>query len=124
MAQAGVAIHEYKPLAVKQAVAGYGGADKKQMQEMVRLTLGLPSIIKSDDAAARDAVCVFAFEGRERTRAPLDRYDIRDHTQLHQHLSNELGEKSPGLIAEGAHLGVPAAVELARDVLAAQDRRS
>jgi crossover junction endodeoxyribonuclease RuvC len=56
MAQAGVAIHEYKPLAVKQAVAGYGGADKKQMQEMVRLTLGLPSIIKSDDAA--DAVAI------------------------------------------------------------------
>lgn len=56
MAQAGVAIHEYKPLAVKQAVAGYGGADKKQMQEMVRMTLGLPSIIKSDDAA--DAVAI------------------------------------------------------------------
>ena len=56
MAQAGVVIHEYKPLAVKQAVAGYGGADKKQMQEMVRMTLELPSIIKSDDAA--DAVAI------------------------------------------------------------------
>jgi crossover junction endodeoxyribonuclease RuvC len=56
MVQAGVAVHEYKPLAVKQAVAGYGGADKKQMQEMVRMTLGLPGIIKPDDAA--DAVAI------------------------------------------------------------------
>lgn len=54
LAQAGIPIAEYKPLAIKQAVAGYGGADKKQMQEMVRLTLSLPSIIKPDDAA--DAV--------------------------------------------------------------------
>ena len=44
LAQAGVPIHEYKPTAVKQAVAGYGGADKKQMQEMVRLTLRLSAI--------------------------------------------------------------------------------
>jgi crossover junction endodeoxyribonuclease RuvC len=56
LAQSGLEIYEYKPLAVKQAVAGYGGADKKQMQEMVRQTLSLPSIIKPDDAA--DAVAV------------------------------------------------------------------
>lgn len=56
MARAGIPIHEYKPLVVKQAVAGYGGADKKQMQEMVRLTLQLPAIIKPDDAA--DAVAI------------------------------------------------------------------
>jgi crossover junction endodeoxyribonuclease RuvC len=56
LAQAGLPIHEYKPMAVKQAVAGYGGADKKQMQEMVRLTLRLPVIPKPDDAA--DAVAI------------------------------------------------------------------
>jgi crossover junction endodeoxyribonuclease RuvC len=56
LAQAGVPIHEYKPTAVKQAVAGYGGADKKQMQEMVRMTLGLSVIPKPDDAA--DAVAI------------------------------------------------------------------
>jgi crossover junction endodeoxyribonuclease RuvC len=56
LAQAELPISEYKPLAVKQAVAGYGGADKKQMQEMVRLTLELPAIIKPDDAA--DAVAI------------------------------------------------------------------
>ncbi len=56
LAQAGLPIAEYKPLAIKQAVAGYGGADKKQVQEMVRLTLSLPAIIKPDDAA--DAVAI------------------------------------------------------------------
>lgn len=56
LAQAGVPTHEYKPTVVKQAVAGYGGADKKQMQEMVRLTLKQPTIIKPDDAA--DAVAI------------------------------------------------------------------
>lgn len=56
LAQAGVPIQEYKPTVVKQAVAGYGGADKKQMQEMVRMTLQLPAIIRPDDAA--DAVAI------------------------------------------------------------------
>jgi crossover junction endodeoxyribonuclease RuvC len=58
LAQAGVPIHEYKPLAVKQAVAGYGGADKKQMQEMVRLTLGLDRIPRPDDAADALAIAI------------------------------------------------------------------
>jgi crossover junction endodeoxyribonuclease RuvC len=56
LAQAGLPIGEYKPLVVKQAVAGYGGADKRQMQEMVRLTLGLEAIPRPDDAA--DALAV------------------------------------------------------------------
>ncbi len=58
LAQSGLAAHEYKPLAVKQAVAGYGGADKKQMQEMVRVTLGLEKIPKPDDAADALAVAI------------------------------------------------------------------
>lgn len=55
-AQAGISVHEYKPLQIKQALAGYGGADKRQVQEMVRLTLRLPAIPRPDDAA--DAVAV------------------------------------------------------------------
>jgi crossover junction endodeoxyribonuclease RuvC len=58
LAQAGLTIHEYKPLAVKQAVAGYGGADKQQMQEMVRLTLGLEAVPRPDDAADALAVAI------------------------------------------------------------------
>jgi crossover junction endodeoxyribonuclease RuvC len=58
LAQAGVSIHEYKPSEVKQAVAGYGGADKKQMQEMVRLTLRLDKVPRPDDAADALAIAI------------------------------------------------------------------
>ncbi len=58
LAQAGIPVHEYKPLAVKQAVAGYGGADKRQMQEMVRLTLGLTTTPRPDDAADALAIAI------------------------------------------------------------------
>lgn len=49
--QAGLAIHEYTPMQIKQAVTGYGSADKKQVQEMVRVILKLKEIPKPDDAA-------------------------------------------------------------------------
>jgi crossover junction endodeoxyribonuclease RuvC len=49
--QAGLPIYEYTPMQIKQAVTGYGKADKKQMQEMVRVLLGLNEIPKPDDAA-------------------------------------------------------------------------
>jgi crossover junction endodeoxyribonuclease RuvC len=55
-AQAGVPVYDYKPAQVKQALVGYGGADKQQIQEMVRLLLNLPEIPRPDDAA--DAVAV------------------------------------------------------------------
>ncbi len=58
LAQGDVPVYEYKPRAVKQAVAGYGGADKRQMQEMVRMTLGLEAIPKPDDAADALAIAV------------------------------------------------------------------
>jgi crossover junction endodeoxyribonuclease RuvC len=49
--QAGLEIAEYTPLQIKQALTGYGRADKKQMQEMVRVTLGLREVPKPDDCA-------------------------------------------------------------------------
>jgi crossover junction endodeoxyribonuclease RuvC len=58
LADAGLSIHEYKPLAVKQAVAGYGGADKRQVQEMVRMLLDLDHVPQPDDAADAVAVAV------------------------------------------------------------------
>lgn len=42
---------EYTPLQIKQTITGYGKADKKQMQEMVRLQLGLAEVPKPDDCA-------------------------------------------------------------------------
>lgn len=44
-------IAEYTPLQIKQALTGYGRADKKQIQEMVRVILGLKDIPKPDDCA-------------------------------------------------------------------------
>jgi crossover junction endodeoxyribonuclease RuvC len=49
--QAGLTLFEYTPMQIKQAVTGYGKADKKQMQEMVRVLLQLEAIPKPDDAA-------------------------------------------------------------------------
>ena len=49
--QAGMGIAEYTPMQIKQAVTGYGKADKKQMQEMVRVILQLKEIPQPDDAA-------------------------------------------------------------------------
>ncbi len=47
----GIPINEYTPLQVKQSVTGYGRADKKQIQEMVKMILHLNAIPKPDDAA-------------------------------------------------------------------------
>ncbi len=49
--KAGMTIFEYTPMQIKQAITGYGSADKKQMQEMVRVILQLKAIPKPDDAA-------------------------------------------------------------------------
>jgi crossover junction endodeoxyribonuclease RuvC len=58
LADAGLTIHEYKPLEIKQAVAGYGGANKQQVQEMVRMLLNLEHVPQPDDAADAVAVAV------------------------------------------------------------------
>ncbi len=55
-AQAQLPVAEYTPTAVKQAITGYGGAPKSQMQRMVQLLLGLPERPRPDDAA--DALAV------------------------------------------------------------------
>jgi len=47
----GLSIAEYTPLQIKQSVAGYGKADKRQVQEMVRIQLELMIIPKPDDCA-------------------------------------------------------------------------
>jgi crossover junction endodeoxyribonuclease RuvC len=58
MQQAGIEPFEYTPNEIKQAVAGYGGAQKKQIQEMVRALLQLDSIPKPDDAADALAIAI------------------------------------------------------------------
>ena len=49
--QHGMELYEYTPMEIKIAVTSYGKADKKQVQEMVRVILGLESVPKPDDAA-------------------------------------------------------------------------
>ena len=49
-------VYEYTPMQIKQAVTGYGGADKHQVQQMVRLLLNMKEIARPDDAA--DALAV------------------------------------------------------------------
>ena len=55
-ASKGIPIYEYTPAQVKQRVANYGGSSKEQVQEMVKLQLGLPHVPESSDAA--DALAV------------------------------------------------------------------
>ena len=56
--KAGLEAFEYTPKEIKNAVVGYGGADKRQVQEMVRALLQLASIPKPDDAADALAVAI------------------------------------------------------------------
>ena len=62
---AGLKIYEYTPLQVKQAVVGYGRAEKKQVMEMVKRICALPAPPKPDDAA--DAVALALCHARSST---------------------------------------------------------
>jgi len=58
LANANLSISEYKPMEVKQAITGHGGADKAQIQQMVKLLLELEDIPRPDDAADALAVAI------------------------------------------------------------------
>jgi len=58
LANAGLPVAEYTPLTVKQAVSGFGGADKVQMQTMVKMLLKLQDIPRPDDAADALAIAI------------------------------------------------------------------
>lgn len=68
-AQHGISISEFTPLQVKQTVAGYGRADKRQVQQMVRTLLALQTDPKPDDAA--DALALAICCAHERTHKRL-----------------------------------------------------
>jgi crossover junction endodeoxyribonuclease RuvC len=57
-AQAGLSIHEYTPLEIKQAIVGYGRADKTQIQQMVKVLLQLDFVPQPDDAADALAIAI------------------------------------------------------------------
>lgn len=58
MAKVGMPVEEYTPMEVKQAVTGYGGADKMQIQMIVQAILQLAELPRPDDAADALAVAV------------------------------------------------------------------
>ena len=65
--QANLEIEEYTPLQIKQTLTGYGRADKKQVQEMVKIQLGLSVVPKPDDAAdalAAAIMCAMLSRGK------------------------------------------------------------
>ncbi len=64
-AKLGVAIAEYTPSQVKQAVVGYGKAEKRQVMDMTRRLLHLTAVPKPDDAA--DAVAIALCHARSHT---------------------------------------------------------
>ena len=63
--KAGVPVFEYTPMQVKQAVVGYGGADKKQVMLMTQRLLRMKAIPRPDDAA--DALAIAICHGRSAT---------------------------------------------------------
>lgn len=58
LAEQGIAVAEYAPSEVKQAITGFGGAEKKQVQQMVSLLLSLAAIPRPDDAADALALAI------------------------------------------------------------------
>ena len=60
-------IAEYTPLQIKMAITGYGRADKKQIQEMVRIHLGLAEVPKPDDCADALAAALTHAQSRKTT---------------------------------------------------------
>jgi crossover junction endodeoxyribonuclease RuvC len=58
IAEAELPVNEYTPLEIKQSVVGYGGADKNQVQQMVKALLDLDEVPKPDDAADALAVAI------------------------------------------------------------------
>ena len=55
-AQAGISVYEYTPLQVKQTISGYGKADKKLLQKLIKSSLNIRSDIRPDDAS--DALAI------------------------------------------------------------------
>jgi len=69
LAEAGLEVVEYTPLTIKEATTGFGGADKSQMQNMVKILLNLDEIPRPDDAADALAVAICHLHSARLNRA-------------------------------------------------------
>jgi crossover junction endodeoxyribonuclease RuvC len=70
-AQRDIPLAEYTPAEVKQAITGYGNAEKRQVQEMVQRLLHLPTLPKPDDAADGVAVAICHLQYSRLTYTPI-----------------------------------------------------
>jgi crossover junction endodeoxyribonuclease RuvC len=77
--EAGCELVEYTPAEVKRAVVGYGRAEKPQVQQMVKLLLGMPQIPAPHDAADALAVALCHLHTVPATRAAAAAVDIERH---------------------------------------------
>jgi crossover junction endodeoxyribonuclease RuvC len=69
--QSGVTVAEYTPAEIKRAVVGYGRAEKAQVQQMVKLLLGLSAMPSPHDAADALAVAICHIHSHSRRRTAL-----------------------------------------------------
>ena len=83
--KSGVPLYEYTPMQVKQAVVGYGLAEKRQVMDMVKRLLKLKAVPRPDDAADALAIAICharsatsLFEPRQRQRCQADRLSRRE----------------------------------------------
>lgn len=79
-AKAGIPVLEFTPLQVKQAVTGYGRAEKRQVQKMIKVLLCLKEIPKPDDAAdaLATAICAAHCQKLYEGLTPLEVHPVRD----------------------------------------------
>lgn len=89
----GLSIDEYTPLQIKQALVGYGRAEKKQVQQMVKTLLGMKSVPKPDDTADALAVAIChanSAAGSSRLAASIEKALAKDAA-----LRGAAGRKAP-----------------------------
>ena len=77
LAMSGMTSYEYTPMEIKQAITGYGGATKAQIQQMVRMLLNLEDLPQPDDAADAVAVAICHLHSIRMARA-LERFATED----------------------------------------------
>jgi crossover junction endodeoxyribonuclease RuvC len=95
-ANSGLPVYEYTPLQIKQALAGYGRADKRQMQEIVRRVCGLGDVPKPDDAA--DAVAAAICHGNSAGFIEKVKKSVASQTRKPRTEARESGKEADATI--------------------------
>ena len=95
--EAGCEVLEYTPAEVKRAVVGYGRADKRQVQQMIKLLLGLDKVPSPHDAADALAVAICHVHSRAGIRLRGSGVPSRSRTDSRSGLGSERVPRRPPL---------------------------